>query len=320
MEYQHFSIHTLDEGVFAAIHKEGGAAHSNAGIIDLGGSTVVFDTFDLAVAAKELLIACKELTGRAPAWVVNSHKHGDHWGGNQVFVEEAVIVATHQTRSGMLGWGEELAKLGANPREIEMRIEQLERKLQGEKDLLQRATLERSLVRNRYMLADLPHFVFTPPTLTFSGTISFRGSGRSVELTSVEHAHTPEECYLTLPGTRIIFTGDLAFFACPPFIAQDSSLDGWMNMLEILTESDFECFIPGHGPIGNHVDLKRQREYLAVMLDLVKEAVEKKLSLEDILGISEPSQFKKWGVFPQRHENNLRSIYFQITQKLKGGA
>jgi cyclase len=274
----------------------------------------------MAVAARELLAASKELTGRIPRWVVNSHKHGDHWGGNQVFGEEAVIIATHQTRSGMLGWAQELTKLGANPREIEKRIEQLESKLEFEKDTLLRATLERNLVRNRYMLADLPFFVFTPPTMTFSGTMSFRGTDRNVELTSVEHAHTPEECYLTIPGSKIMFTGDLAFFACPPFIAQDSSLDGWLNMLELLTGSDFDCFIPGHGPIGSHQDLNRQKEYLAVMRDLVIEAVRNNLPLEDILDIAEPSQFKDWGVFPQRHENNLRSIYFQLTQKIKGGA
>ena len=320
MEYKHFSIHTLDEGIFAAIHKEGGAAYSNAGIIDLGGSTVVFDTFDMAVAAKELMDACKDLTGRVPSWVINSHKHGDHWGGNQVFGEKAVIVATHQTRSGMLAWGEELTKLGTNPREIETRIQQLVDKIKNEKDALQRASLERSLVRNKYMLEDLPHFKFTPPTLTFSGTMSFRGTDRSVELTSVEHAHTPEECYLTIPGTRIIFTGDLAFFACPPFIPQDGSLEGWMNRLETLSNSDFKYFVPGHGPLGDSTDLIRQMEYLRVMRDVVEEAINKKLSREEILEIAEPSQFSNWGIFPQRHDNNLRSIHFQLTREIKGGA
>ena len=118
MEYTHFSIHTLADGIHAAIHKEGGAAYSNSGIIDLGDSTLVFDTFDMAVAAKELLVAAEELTKRSPAWVVNSHKHGDHWGGNQVFAGQAVILATHQTRAGMLDWGEELMDLSAYPGEI----------------------------------------------------------------------------------------------------------------------------------------------------------------------------------------------------------
>jgi cyclase len=81
-EYTHFEIRALAEGVWAAIHKEGGAAYSNAGIVDLGGRVLLFDAFDMAVAGRELRQAILDLTGRAPTWVVNSHEHGDHWGGN----------------------------------------------------------------------------------------------------------------------------------------------------------------------------------------------------------------------------------------------
>lgn len=41
----HFQLHELADGVFAAIHREGGAAQSNAGIIDLGEQVLIFDTF-----------------------------------------------------------------------------------------------------------------------------------------------------------------------------------------------------------------------------------------------------------------------------------
>ena len=128
MEFKHFSIHELAEGVYAAVHKDGGAAYTNAGIIDLGDSTLVFDTFDMAIAGKELLNASQNLTGRPPSWVVNSHKHGDHWGGNQVFAGQAVIISTHMTRAGMLAWGKELTRLVANPGEIVRRIGQLKKK------------------------------------------------------------------------------------------------------------------------------------------------------------------------------------------------
>ncbi len=319
MEYSHFSIHTVGDGIHAAIHKEGGAAYSNSGILDLGETTLVFDTFDMAAAAKELLTAAEDLTGRPPVWVVNSHKHGDHWGGNQVFAGQAVILATRQTRSGMLGWGEEITRLSANPGEIEKRISQLEEKIQQEKDELRKAALERNLARNRFLLKDLPGFRFTPPSMTFTGSLSVLGTKRNAELTTVTGAHTPEECYLTIPGTKIIFTGDLAFFGCPPFIAQDASLDGWLNALDKFSASDMECFVPGHGPLGGHKELDLQKDYLVYMRDLVMDAIANSLSLEEILQIPEPCQFKEWGLFPQRHDNNLRSLHFQMQKKIKGG-
>jgi len=42
---KHFTLHQLAEGVYAAIATDGGAACCNAGLIDLGGQVVVFDTF-----------------------------------------------------------------------------------------------------------------------------------------------------------------------------------------------------------------------------------------------------------------------------------
>lgn len=319
MNYQHFSIQEVAGGVFAAVHKEGGGAYSNAGLIDLGDSTLVFDTFESVSAGRELLEASKALTGRAPKWVVISHKHGDHWAGNQVLAEEAIIIATHLTRSGMLGRGAEMEKMKSNPADLVDRIRGLEEKLLKETDPQQQAILERSLNKSRYALADLPSFRFCPPTMTFSGTLVFPGTRRNVELITVGPAHTPEECYLRIPGDPVIFTGDLAFFECPPFMAQDCSLEGWLDMLEFFINSENDHFVPGHGRLGEKCDLQRQQEYIRQMRKLVSEAMVTNPSLEHVLAIPEPGQFKDWGSFPQRHENNLRTLFFQQSGNKKGG-
>jgi cyclase len=54
---QHFTLHTLTEGVYAAIATEGGAGFSNAGLMDLGEQTLVFDAFENPQAAEERLVA-----------------------------------------------------------------------------------------------------------------------------------------------------------------------------------------------------------------------------------------------------------------------
>jgi len=81
----HFRVEALAPGVFAAIADRRGGGVSNAGIIDLGGQTLVFDTGMTPPASRDLLAAAEELTGRAPAIVVNSHWHDDHHSGNTVF-------------------------------------------------------------------------------------------------------------------------------------------------------------------------------------------------------------------------------------------
>lgn len=106
--------------------------------MDLGDRVLVFDAFDSASAGFELRAAVRRLTGKPASWLVNSHKHGDHWGGNQAFADEAVILSTHQTRAGMLEWGAELEQLKASPGEVEAEIRDLEKQLSAESDPLRR--------------------------------------------------------------------------------------------------------------------------------------------------------------------------------------
>jgi len=310
MAYKHFSIHALCDGIYAAVHQDGGAAYSNAGIINLGERTLVFDTFDSVSAGRELLQASEDLTGRNPFWVVNSHKHGDHWTGNQVFADQAVIIATHQTCTGMLDWGAEIESMKSNPQQIKNAIRDLEASLKSETNPRKRQGIERSLKRNSYLLGDLPDFRFCPPTMTFSEKLIFKGTKMNVELVCLGPTHTTEECYLFCDNERIIFTGDLCFFACPPFLPEDCSMEGWLQFLDSLGGMNFSYYIPGHGPIGGKQDLKKQVGYMLYMQELVSEHVENGYKLKDILKLPEPIPFQDWGSFPQRHENNLRTLFY----------
>ena len=62
---RHFWLERLADGVYAAIHAEGGAAISNAGIVDLGGRTLVYDTFLTPQAAADLRYAAEAVKERA---------------------------------------------------------------------------------------------------------------------------------------------------------------------------------------------------------------------------------------------------------------
>src|SRR5512143_2185534 len=96
-ESSHFSVYELSDGIFAAIAVEGGAAVSNAGILDLGDRTLVFDTFLTPQAGYDLRLAAQQLTGREPELVINSHYHNDHIWGNQAFGPQTLFVSTAQT-------------------------------------------------------------------------------------------------------------------------------------------------------------------------------------------------------------------------------
>src|SRR5512139_3020840 len=104
---RHFVLHPLAEGIFAAIAIDGGHAICNAGLIDLGGQILVFDTFLTPQAALDLRQAAMELFGRSPQIVINSHYHNDHIWGNQVFLPEAQFVSSNETRQLIMTEGTE---------------------------------------------------------------------------------------------------------------------------------------------------------------------------------------------------------------------
>ena len=97
---EHYRLREVAEGAWAAIANPEIKARANAGIVDLGDATLVFDTFMDPEPAQALRADAQRLTGREPAIVVNSHWHADHVRGNGVF-PDAEIVATGRTKELM---------------------------------------------------------------------------------------------------------------------------------------------------------------------------------------------------------------------------
>ena len=101
IEAKNYHITELAPGVFAAMDNKQGVASSNSGIIDLGGKTLVFDTSESLQSGTELNRMAEELTGQPVTLIVISHKHADHWIGNQEFPENARIYSTPAANRGM---------------------------------------------------------------------------------------------------------------------------------------------------------------------------------------------------------------------------
>ncbi len=102
----HFLLREVGNGVYAAVATEGGFALSNAGIVDLGDATRIFDTFLHPRPGEDLRRAAERLTGRQVAYVFNSHWHRDHIRGNQAF-DQVPVVGTTQRRELVLTKGRE---------------------------------------------------------------------------------------------------------------------------------------------------------------------------------------------------------------------
>jgi cyclase len=315
---EHFILHRLAEGVYAAIATPAGAGFSNAGLVDLGDHTLVFDAFENPQAAEDLLEAAVQLTHRNPATVIISHIHPDHWGGLQVFAGCAIL-ATPITRQAMIPIAEEMteeiSRAKQDPSAIEKALREDEARLAAETDPNKSHSLQISTARQRYSLQALPILQPTLPNQTFDGKIVFHGKQRSAELIATGKGHTESDCILSLPQDRVAFIGDLGFFQSQPFMPYGSPPD-WIAWLENLATWDVEIFVPGHGPLGGKADLDLEARYIRALEDMVLRVVRGGGSVEDALLQILPSPFDAWQATGRRFEANVRASYERHSKNL----
>jgi glyoxylase-like metal-dependent hydrolase (beta-lactamase superfamily II) len=99
-----FALTEVKPGVFAAIAKAGDETTiGNAGFVVGSEAVLVVDAFATRQAAEALLARIRKTTPRPVRWLVDTHRHRDHWGGNAVFARAgATVVSTENARAGML--------------------------------------------------------------------------------------------------------------------------------------------------------------------------------------------------------------------------
>lgn len=312
---EHFALEQLADGVYAAIASPGGKAFSNGGIIDLGDQTLVFDAFETPAAAGDLRSAAEHLTGHPVSYLIISHCHADHWGGNQAFAPETSIITTHAIREEMpdaIGW---MVDLKENPSELEQAIQEDQECLETETDERRRASLQASIARMTGWQEMLPTFELRYPEQTFSGKLVFQGMRRMAELVEVAPGHTASDAYLLLPDDRIVFMGDLGFLQSQPFMVYCDP-QAWASELEQMEQFDIETYVPGHGPLGTKADVALQREYITLLEELVAQAVSDGLTVEETLQQTLPTPFDDWiHASAARWEANVWSSHERLSGK-----
>lgn len=259
-ESSNFKIQEIVPGVWAAIQNDQyGKAICNAGIIDLGDKTVVFDPFMTPQAARELKEVAEQLTKRPVSLVINSHFHNDHIRGNQVFSPEATIISTHFTRN-------EIARVEPDEQKWE----------QQHAPTLLKAIKKRMSVANATEREELPLWIgyyegmvesshelqITLPDLVFNDSLWLIGTQRSIKLVECKDGHTASDAILLIPDEGIAFMGDLLFVERHPWIS-DGKPSCWQQTLKTYYEDkNYTVYIPGHGPVSGKPALQELYRYL----------------------------------------------------------
>lgn len=276
-----FAIHRVGEGVYAAVSPDRSKAGSNAGFVVGANGVLVVDTFTNVASANELLAEIRKVTNLPIRFVVNTHYHLDHTGGNAAFSDSgAVILAQRNLR----GWErtENLKFFGPNPKpEDKARVESLVLP-----DMLYWKAVDiylgARLVQVRYMLG-----------------------------------HTGGDSVLIVPDANVVFTGDLVWGKHLPNLI-DATTDAWIKSLdELLAEHPAATFVSGHGDVATAQDVRDFRDYLTTLREDVAKAQAEGKSGKDLINTVLPQlkeKYGSWGFFEGFAPRNIQ----QTAAELKG--
>lgn len=200
------------------------------------GVFMVDDQF--APLSGSLSDAIGEITASPIKFLLNTHWHGDHVGGNQNFSQQGAIIVAHKNVRKRMS--------------SEQFIELFKRKVKPSPD----AAL---------------------PVITFSTDVSFHFNGETVEVIHMPHAHTDGDSIVWFKGSNVIHMGDIFFAGNFPFIdiSSGGSIDGLIDSVNwVLENADRNTrIIPGHGPLSTMEDLLAYRNMLVESRSLVKSAI-----------------------------------------------
>jgi cyclase len=246
---------------------------------------LVFDANGTPETAETVLAEIRKLTDKPVRYLVNSHWHWDHWGGNQVYLAAFPVlqIITHEkTRELMLNveprWNEKGLKEDL-PQFLEGFAKQIADAKAKNADPERIKAAEERLASDRNFLAQKQSLKKTYPNVTFSDAITLVLGGHEIQVLHAR-AITPGDTYIYLPKEKVLVTGDI-LLSPYPFAIGGTYPAEWLKTLNRLAALEPVVVIPGHGDTETGSDFLRSNISLfQEVIQQVKDSKAKGMALE----------------------------------------
>jgi glyoxylase-like metal-dependent hydrolase (beta-lactamase superfamily II) len=153
--------------------------------------------------------------------------------------------------------------------------------------------------------------------ITFDDGVTFHLGNVEARIIHLPEAHTDGDAIIYFPDANIIHTGDILFHAIFPYIDLDNggTADGYISAQKtIYAMADDETkIIPGHGSLTNKAGLEADIKMLVKSRDLVKDLIDKGMSVEDIVTANPLAEFETFSWNFITTERITRTLYRSLT-------
>ena len=236
------------------------------------GAFLVDDQY--APLTEKILAAVAAVTDQPVRWVLNTHWHGDHTGGNENLGREGAMIVAHENVYRRL-----------NPAEFA--------------DLVGRSQ------------QSAPEGL---PVVTFNDRVSFHWNGEDIRVNHMPNAHTDGDALVFFTNADAVHMGDTFFNGRYPFIDVDSGggVHGVIAIADyvLANTSASTRLIPGHGEITDHTSLRAYRDMVTTVRDRVSEMMGEGMTEDEVVAAGPTADLDAdWG---ENSERFVRGVYASL--------
>ena len=245
--------------------------------VAVGTDSIIQVDGQFAPLSDKIRAAIKAIAPLPVKYLINTHYHGDHTGGNENFTKDGVIIVAHDNIRVRLAAGTINGLTGGKvaPRPAD------------------------ALPKQTY----------------FGGSFAVETGGRKAQLSHVANAHTDGDTWIYFADANVLATGDtfnnLKRYQNIDF-ANGGDVRGMIRALDayLKVSNDGTKIVPGHGPLATKADLVTFRNMLVTSHDRIKKLFDEGKTEQEVVALKPLADLDAtWGNNPQHAAGHTKNVY-----------
>jgi len=250
--------------------------------LSVGDDGVFMIDDQFAPLSKKIKDAISKISNKPLKFVINTHWHFDHTGGNANFGKDGAVIVSHN-------------------------------------NVRKRMSKEGFIKAFNKTIPASPKVAL--PVITFNDEIKFHFNDEEIEVLHQENAHTDGDSIIFFKSSNVVHTGDIYFNGIYPFIdsSSEGSIDGIINSVNYILSrtNDQTKIIPGHGQLSNKKELTAYRDTVVILRDRMVKLIKEGKTLEEILAMKPNADLDDtWGKGFLNPESFLKILYGVIKDNM----